>query len=133
ADILILDEPTGVLTPQEADQLFRILAKLREQGKTVILITHKLREIMAITDNVTVMRQGAVVANVATADTSQEQLAEMMVGRKVLLRVDKGPAHPGAVLLEVRDLEVVDRLGVRRVKGVSFAVRAGEIVGIAGV
>ncbi|MEE8270655.1 MAG: ABC transporter ATP-binding protein [Alphaproteobacteria bacterium] len=133
ADILILDEPTGVLTPQEADQLFRILATLREQGKTVILITHKLREIMAITDYVTVMRQGEVVANVATSDTDREKLAEMMVGRKVLLQVDKKPATPGQAVLEVRNLDVVDRMKVRRVKDVSFGVRAGEIVGIAGV
>ena len=133
AEILILDEPTGVLTPQEADQLFRILATLREQGKTIILITHKLREIMAITDNVTVMRRGAVVANVATAETNQEKLAELMVGRSVLLRVDKSPAKPGKTVLEVRNLDVVDRMGVRRVKDVSLSVRAGEIVGIAGV
>jgi len=133
AEILILDEPTGVLTPQEADQLFRILATLREQGKTIILITHKLREIMAITDNVTVMRRGEVVANVATADTDQEKLAELMVGRTVLLRVDKKPAEPKQTVLEVRHLDVVDRLGVRRVKDVSLSVKAGEIVGIAGV
>ena len=133
AEVLILDEPTGVLTPQEADELFRILAALREQGKTVILITHKLREIMAITDHVTVMRQGEVVANVATRDTDREQLAEMMVGRKVLLRVEKQPATPGEPILEVRNLDVVDRRKVRRVKDVSFTVRAGEIVGIAGV
>jgi simple sugar transport system ATP-binding protein len=133
ADTLILDEPTGVLTPQEADHLFRILAALRAQGKTVILITHKLREIMAITDAVTVMRQGRVVANVATRETSREQLAELMVGRKVLLRVDKTPARPGQTLMEVRGLDVVDGQGVRRVKDVSFALRAGEIVGIAGV
>lgn len=133
ADILILDEPTGVLTPQEADQLFRILDTLRAQGKTIILITHKLREIMAITDHVTVMRRGAVVANLETAKTNTEELAELMVGRKVLLRVDKKPAEPGGTVLSVRDLEVHDRLGVRRVKGVSLDVRAGEIVGIAGV
>ncbi len=133
AEILILDEPTGVLTPQEADQLFRILATLREQGKTIILITHKLREIMAITDNVTVMRRGEVVANVATADTDQEKLAELMVGRTVLLRVDKKPAEPKQTVLEVRHLDVIDRLGVRRVKDVSLSVKAGEIVGIAGV
>lgn len=133
ADILILDEPTGVLTPQEADQLFRILDTLRDQGKTIILITHKLREIMAITDAVTVMRRGAVVANLATAETDTEQLAELMVGRKVLLRVDKQPPQPGETVLSVKDLEVQDRLGVRRVKGVSLDVRGGEIVGIAGV
>ncbi|HET8726141.1 MAG TPA: ABC transporter ATP-binding protein [Alphaproteobacteria bacterium] len=133
AEILILDEPTGVLTPQEADDLFRILAALRSQGKTIILITHKLREIMAITDRVTVMRRGEVVADVATAETDREQLAEMMVGRKVLLRVDKKPAQPGRTVLEVENLDVVDHQNVHRVKGASFTVRAGEIVGIAGV
>ena len=133
ADLLILDEPTAVLTPQEADQLFKMLGRLRAQGKTVILVTHKLREIMAVTDRVTVMRQGAVVAEVATRATSSRDLAEKMVGRAVLLQVEKGPAQPGATLLTVRDLEVTDRLGVPRVKGVSFTLRAGEIVGLAGV
>jgi ABC-type uncharacterized transport system ATPase subunit len=133
AGILILDEPTAVLTPQEAEQLFRMLRRLRDEGKSVILVTHKLREIMAVTDRVTVMRQGAVVGEVATRDTSPRELAEKMVGRAVLLRVEKSPAHPGEPLLRVRDLEVRDRLGVARVKGVSFDVCAGEIVGIAGV
>jgi simple sugar transport system ATP-binding protein len=133
AEILILDEPTAVLTPSEADQLFRMLALLRDQGKTVILVTHKLREIMAITDRVTVMRQGAVVHETATRDTSPRALAEQMVGRSVLLRVEKGPAKPGEVLLDVRNLEVRDRFGVARVRGASFTLRAGEIVGIAGV
>ncbi|WP_420797536.1 ABC transporter ATP-binding protein [Azospirillum doebereinerae] len=133
ADILILDEPTGVLTPQEADHLFRILRALRAQGKTVIIITHKLREIMELTDHVTVMRRGQVVAEVATRDTSREQLAELMVGRKVLLRVDKTPAIPGPEVLRVEGLRVRDPSGVERVKGVGFSVRAGEIVGIAGV
>ncbi len=133
ADTLILDEPTGVLTPEEADDLFRVLRTLREQGKTVILITHKLREIMAITDTVSVMRQGQMVTTGPTAETSPEKLAEAMVGRRVLLRVEKGPAHPGKPLLEVADLVVEDDLKVTRVKGVSFHVRAGEIVGIAGV
>jgi ABC-type uncharacterized transport system ATPase subunit len=133
AEILILDEPTAVLTPAEAEQLFRMLALLRDQGKTVILVTHKLREIMAITDRVTVMRQGAVVHETPTRETSPRALAEQMVGRSVLLRVEKAPARPAGVLLEVRDLEVRDRLGVSRVKGVTFALRAGEIVGIAGV
>ena len=133
AEILILDEPTGVLTPQEADELFRILAALKRQGRTVILITHKLREIMAITDRVTVMRRGVVVANVATADTSREQLAELMVGREVLLRVEKQPSTPGEVLLQAEHLDFSDAAGVRRVKDVSLNVRRGEIVGIAGV
>jgi ABC-type uncharacterized transport system ATPase subunit len=133
AEILILDEPTGVLTPQEADHLFRILRALRDQGKTIVIITHKLREIMDLTDAVTVMRRGEVVANVRTAETSREQLAELMVGRKVLLRVDKTPARPGPVLLEAIGLTVVDAAGVTRVKDVSLSLRAGEIVGIAGV
>jgi len=110
-----------------------MLRRLRDEGKSVILVTHKLREIMAITDRVTVMRQGAVVGEVATRDTSPRELAEKMVGRAVLLRVEKTPAHPAGPLLSVRDLEVRDRLGVARVKRVSFELRAGEIVGIAGV
>ncbi|MDM7933340.1 ABC transporter ATP-binding protein [Tabrizicola sp.] len=133
ADILILDEPTGVLTPAEADHLFRILRGLKDQGKTIILITHKLREIMEATDNVSVMRRGTMVATVKTSETSPEQLAELMVGRKVLLEVEKGPANPGAVVLKVEDLRVRDEHKVERLKGVSFEIRAGEILGIAGV
>ena len=133
ADILILDEPTAVLTPAEATRLFRMLALLRDQGKTVILVTHKLREVMAVTDRVTVMRQGAVIHETATRETSPKALAEQMVGRSVLLRVDKGPAKPGPVLLDVRNLEVRDRFGVARVNRASFQLRAGEIVGVAGV
>ncbi|MFZ5752199.1 MAG: ABC transporter ATP-binding protein [Pseudomonadota bacterium] len=133
ADILILDEPTGVLTPDEADHLFRILRGLKDQGKTVILITHKLREIMEATDNVSVMRRGTMVATVKTAETSPEALAELMVGRKVLLEVEKAPARPGATVLKVEDLRVRDEHGVERLKGVSFEIRAGEILGIAGV
>ena len=133
ADILILDEPTGVLTPAEADHLFRILRGLRDEGKTVILITHKLREIMETTDNVSVMRRGAMVATLRTADTSPEALAELMVGRKVLLRVDKAPARPGDPVLELAGLRMVDRAGVERLRGIDLTVRAGEIVGIAGV
>ena len=133
ADILILDEPTGVLTPDEADHLFRILKGLKDQGKTIILITHKLREIMEATDNVSVMRRGTMVATVKTAETSPEQLAELMVGRKVLLEVEKKPATPGGVVLKVEDLRVRDEHKVERLKGVSFDIRAGEILGIAGV
>ncbi len=133
AHVLILDEPTGVLTPQEADYLFKILAGLKAQGRTIVLITHKLREIMAITDNVSVMRQGRMVAHRRTAETSKEELAELMVGRKVLLRVEKPPCRPKEPVLEVSDLEVLDDRGIPRVKGIDFAVRAGEIVGIAGV
>ncbi|MCL6705991.1 ABC transporter ATP-binding protein [Pseudomonas sp. R2.Fl] len=133
AEILILDEPTGVLTPSEADHLFKILRVLRDQGKTIILITHKLREIMAITDTVSVMRRGEMVATRTTAETTVEELAELMVGRRVLLHVEKGVAHPGEVFLSVRNLTVKDHRGVTMVDDVSFDVRAGEIVGIAGV
>src|SRR3954447_25732105 len=115
AEILILDEPTGVLTPAEADHLFRILRQLKEQGKTVVLITHKLREIMAITDTVSVMRQGTMVATRETRKTTVEELAELMVGRRVLLRVEKGTAHPGAVKLSVKNLTVKDSRGVTMV------------------
>jgi general nucleoside transport system ATP-binding protein len=133
ADVLILDEPTSVLTPQEADRLFAMLRRLREQGKTVILVTHKLREIMAATDNVTVMRQGRVVADVATARTGIQALADLMVGRPVLLNIPRRPPTPGAEVLSVKALRVRDRRGVLRVKDVSLGVRTGEIVGIAGV
>jgi simple sugar transport system ATP-binding protein len=133
AETLILDEPTGVLTPAEADHLFRILRQLKEQGKTVVLITHKLREIMAVTDNVSVMRQGTMVATRKTAETTVGELAELMVGRRVLLRVEKGEAKPGDYKLVVDGLTVKDSRGVTMVDGVSFGVRAGEIVGIAGV
>ncbi len=133
ANILILDEPTGVLTPAEADQLFRILGRLKEEGKTIVLITHKLREIMDITDTVSVMRRGEMTATVKTAETSPEQLAELMVGRKVLLRVDKKPPQTGKVILDVQNLRVVDDKGVERLRGIDLQVRAGEILGIAGV
>jgi simple sugar transport system ATP-binding protein len=133
ARILVLDEPTAVLTPQEADALFRLLDQWRRQGKTVLLVTHKLREILAVTDRVTVMRQGAVVATKETKATSQEELAELMVGRHVLLRVAKTQAAPGSEVLRAENLRHVDARGVERLRGVSLSVRAGEIVGIAGV
>lgn len=133
ADILILDEPTGVLTPQETKQLFEILNVLREDGVTILLITHKLVEIMEITDNVSIMRAGQMVGHRRTADTSPQELAELMVGRKVLLSVDKGEAHPGEVLLKVDNLEGYHERGHKELDKVSFEVRAGEIFGIAGV
>jgi len=133
AEILILDEPTAVLTPSEATHLFNMLRVLKSQGKTVILITHKLREIMDVTDQVSVMRRGEMVAHFTTAETSTSALADAMVGRKVLLRVEKGESHPGEVLLEARNLVVDDDFGVTRVHDVSFSVHAGEIVGVAGV
>jgi general nucleoside transport system ATP-binding protein len=133
ADILILDEPTAVLTPSEADAFFKLLKALKDKGKTVILITHKLREIMHITDHVSVMRRGEMVATVETASTSPAALAELMVGRRVLLRVDKNPKMPGPSVLEVAGLSVVDKRGVARIQDASFTIHAGEIVGIAGV
>jgi simple sugar transport system ATP-binding protein len=133
ADILILDEPTAVLTPPEADALFELLKALKDQGKTILLITHKLREIMAVTDRVSVMRRGEMVATVETARTSPPELAELMVGRRVLLRVEKPERRPGSPVLEVEGLSVVDSRGVTRVADVSLTVRSGEIVGIAGV
>lgn len=133
ADILILDEPTGVLTPKEADHLFRILKNLKDEGKTIILITHKLREIMDVTDTVSVMRRGEMTSTVKTVDTSPEDLAQRMVGRKVLLSVEKTPANPGDTVLKVENLRVVDETNVERVKGISLEVKAGEILGIAGV
>lgn len=133
AEILILDEPTGVLTPAEADHLFRILKGLRDEGKTIILITHKLREIMETTDNVSVMRRGRMVDHFRTADTTREALAESMVGRKVLLQVEKTPACPQGEMLEIRNLSMRDASGVTRLHDISLTLRAGEILGLAGV
>jgi simple sugar transport system ATP-binding protein len=133
AQVLILDEPTAVLTPGEADHLFRVLAKLRDEGKTVLFITHKLREIMEITDRVSVMRRGEMIVTLDTAATSMKELAEAMVGRSVLLRVEKGPSVPGRAILEVDGLGLTDRRGVALLSDISFQVRAGEILGIAGV
>jgi general nucleoside transport system ATP-binding protein len=133
ARLLILDEPTAVLTPQEVEEFFAILRRMREQGKTVVIITHKLSEVLAISDDVTVMRDGRVVGRVKTAETNAAELARLMVGRDVLLRVEKTDARGGAVVLGAHDLTVTARDGKRRLNGVSFDVRAGEIVGIAGV
>jgi general nucleoside transport system ATP-binding protein len=133
AEILILDEPTAVLTPAEADQLFELTKALKAQGKTVILITHKLREIMHATDRVSVMRRGEMITTLETAKTSMPEIAEAMVGRRVLLRVEKQPANPGRLLLEVKDLTVRDGMGVTRLDHASFHIRAGEVVGIAAV
>ncbi|MBT6566777.1 MAG: ABC transporter ATP-binding protein, partial [Candidatus Puniceispirillum sp.] len=133
ARILILDEPTGVLTPQETDQLFDILNALRDQGVTILFITHKLREIMAITDTVSVMRQGQMVAHLETASASPAKLAELMVGRKVLLDVNHTTATPGDILLTADHLYCAGDSGEVQLKDVSFDLRSGEIVGIAGV
>jgi simple sugar transport system ATP-binding protein len=132
ADLLILDEPTAVLTPQEVEEFFAILRRMKEQGKTIIIITHKLEEVLAISDEVTVMRDGKVVGNVRTSETNAKDLARMIVGRDVLLRVEKSDASPNGMVLQVSDLTVAGRHGAA-VNGVSFDVRAGEIVGIAGI
>jgi len=133
ARLLILDEPTAVLTPLEVEEFFAILRRMREQGKTVIIITHKLSEVLAISDEVTVMRDGKVVGRVQTKETNAAELARLMVGREVLLRVEKSDPEVGRAQLEVRNLSVSDITGVKRVNNVTFEVRSGEIVGIAGV
>ena len=133
AEILILDEPTGVLTPQEVDELFKILRSLKEEGKTIVLITHKLNEIMDLTSEVSVMRQGEMVGHKKTESTNKEDLAEMMVGRSVLLRINKSATKPGNAVFSVRDLVVKDDLDVTRVKKVNLDIHEGEILGLAGV
>ncbi len=133
AEILILDEPTGVLTPQEVDELFKILRSLKDEGKTIVLITHKLNEIMDLTSEVSVMRQGEMVGHKKTDSTNKEDLAEMMVGRSVLLRINKSPSKQGDAVFSVKDLVVKDDLNVTRVKNVSFDIHEGEILGLAGV
>ena len=133
ANILILDEPTAVLTAQETASLFEILRLFKEQGKTIILITHKLGEIMEITDQVTVMRAGRVVGAVETATTSKEQLANMMVGRPIQSELPRAPFKPGAPVLHVAGLNLTDAQGVKLLDDVGFTLRAGEIVAIAGV
>jgi simple sugar transport system ATP-binding protein len=133
ADILILDEPTAVLTPQEAVELFEILKELVAQGMSVIFISHKLNEVLDIADRVTVLRRGKKIDTIAREGATEEGLARLMVGREVLLRVDKEPGHPQETLLHVEDLRVLDDRGLEAVRGVSFDVRAGEILAIAGV
>ena len=133
ADILILDEPTAVLTPQEADELFIIMRTLIEQNKSIVFITHKLREVFAVANRISVMRSGQMVGTVDPAEATRELLAEMMVGRKVILQIDKTEAQPGNPVLKVEGLKVLDERRHMAVDDVSFDVRAGEILGIAGV
>ncbi len=133
ARILILDEPTAVLTPQEVAELFEIVRELVSGGLSVVIITHKLEEITAFADRIVVMRSGRVVGETTPAECSEAELAKMMVGREVVLTVEKGPSTPGDVVLEVGDLHVLDNRKLEAVRGVSFVVRNGEIVGIAGV
>ncbi|HUE98247.1 MAG TPA: ABC transporter ATP-binding protein [Anaerolineales bacterium] len=133
AKILILDEPTAVLTPQEAEDLFRIMHELTDKGVSIIFITHKLKEVLSAADRITVMRSGRVVGTVDPRETNEAKLASMMVGREVILTVQKKPAEPGEEVLQVKDLHVRDVRGLETVNGVSFSVRAGEVLGIAGV
>jgi len=133
AEILILDEPTAVLTPQEAKELFEIVRGLTAQGKSIVFISHKLNEVLEIADRISVLRRGKLVETLPAEGATEEGLARLMVGREVLLRVDKGASRPTETLLDVRDLHVRDDRGIEKVKGVSFEARAGEILGIAGV
>ena len=133
AKILVLDEPTAVLTPQEVEGLFRVMRTLTERGVSIIFITHKLKEVLAISDSITVMRRGQVVGSTTPSETDEHGLAAMMVGREVLFEVEKEPATPAEVVLEVRDLSVNDERDIETVSSVSFEVRSGEILGIAGV
>jgi simple sugar transport system ATP-binding protein len=133
AEILILDEPTAVLAPREVEELFDILHALKIQGKTIVFITHKLQEVMQISDRVTVMRRGKVVGTVTTKDTSRNEIATMMVGRPVLFRIERDEAHPGAIVLEVKNLHALNNKHLPALRGISFTVRHGEILGIAGV
>lgn len=133
ADILILDEPTAVLTPQEIDKLFAILRKMREDGKSIIIITHKLNEVMAISDRVAILRKGEYVGTVDTKDTNEKQLTEMMVGKKVDLKIKREITDFDRPLLEIRDLSVKGDDGSTAIKGVSFYIRGGEILGVAGI
>ena len=133
ADILVLDEPTAVLTPQEAKELFQIIRGLTEQGKSIVFISHKLNEVTEIADRITVLRRGKKIETLPAAGATEGSLARLMVGREVLLRVDKGVSQPSDILLEVKGLHVFDDRGIEKVRGLSLDVRAGEIVGIAGI
>jgi simple sugar transport system ATP-binding protein len=133
ADILILDEPTAVLTPQEATELFAILKSLKAEGMSIIFISHKLNEVLDIADRISVLRRGKMIGTIPREGATETELARMMVGRDVVLRVDKPPHEVGEPLLEVEDLHVLDDRGIEKVRGVSLEVKAGEIVGIAGV
>ena len=133
AEVLILDEPTAVLTPPETEDLFAVLRSLRDAGTSIIFITHKLKEVLAVADRITVMRRGRVVGSAIPEETTEQDLATMMVGRAVQLRVDKTPPDPGEPVLEIGDLVVRDDRGRIAVDGVSLHVRAGEVVCVAGV
>jgi simple sugar transport system ATP-binding protein len=133
ADILVLDEPTAVLTPQEAQELFEVVRQLTARGKSIIFISHKLNEVLEIADRITVLRRGKLIETIPASGATEESLARLMVGREVLLRVAKTPAQPSEPLLQIADLRVFDDRGIEKVRGVTFDVRAGEIVGLAGI
>lgn len=133
AKLIIMDEPTAVLTPQETDELFDSIKALVAEGHTIIFITHKLREVMEISDRITVLRAGKSIATLVTAETNQEEISQLMVGREVLFKVEKIPAMPTETILQVADLKAQDDKGHEALKGISFHIRAGEVLGIAGV
>ncbi len=133
AEILIFDEPTASLTPQEIDELIRIMHKLIEEGKSIILITHKLQEIMSVSDRVTVIRKGEGIGTVTTSESNPEELATLMVGRQVTFKTEKGPSHPTEEILKIENLVVTDYRGIEKVKSLNLSVRRGEIVGLAGI
>jgi len=133
ADILIFDEPTASLTPQEIEELLNIMRKLVKEGKSIILITHKLAEIMSVSNKVTVIRKGKGIGTVITSETNPEELATLMVGRQVTFKTEKGPSNPTEEVLRIENLQVNDYRGVAKLKGLNLSVRRGEIVGIAGI
>lgn len=133
ADILVLDEPTAVLTPGEVDEFFEVVRSLVDQGKSIVFITHKLREVLAVADRITVIRHGKVAGTADPSSSTQQSLANLMVGRDVVFQVDKGEAHPGAPVISVKEMSVDDDRGLRAVDGIDFEVRSGEIFGLAGV
>ena len=133
ADILIFDEPTSVLTPQEIDELLEIFRRLKSEGKTILFITHKLKEIKSAADRCTVLRRGKYIDTVDVASSTEEELAEKMVGRSVLFRIDKKPSTPGDIVLQIEDLTVIGAKGTPAVNSLSLEVRSGEIMGIAGI
>ncbi|VDG97561.1 Galactose/methyl galactoside import ATP-binding protein MglA [Lysinibacillus sphaericus] len=133
AEILIFDEPTASLTPQEINELIRIMHKLIEEGKSIILITHKLQEIMSVSDRVTVIRKGEGIGTVITSESNPEELATLMVGRQVTFKTEKGPSHPTEEILKIENLVVTDYRGIEKVKKLNLSVRRGEIVGLAGI
>lgn len=133
AEILIFDEPTASLTPQEINELIQIMKRLVNEGKSIILITHKLQEIMDVSDRVTVIRKGKGIGTVTTAETNPDELASLMVGRQVVFKTEKTPAKPTEEVLNIKDLTVEDYRGIAKVKGLNLSIRRGEIVGIAGI